>query len=61
MTTRHTITAALGTCVAATLLDPTRIVVTALLLRKARHDCPEMFDSAKAAVAVNAALAEEAS
>lgn len=52
--------AALGTAVAATLLDPTRIVVTALLLRKARHDCPELFDGRLAAIAVNAALAEEA-
>jgi hypothetical protein len=61
MTARSTFSTALGTCVAATLLDPTRIVVTALLLRKARHECPELFDGHKAAASVNAALAEEAS
>lgn len=58
---RTTAIATIGTCVAATLLDPTRIVMTALLLRRARRDCPEMFDGHKAAAAVNAALAEEAS
>lgn len=63
MTTQHhnTVAAAIGTCVAATLLDPTRIVMTALVLRKARRDHPEMFDGSQAVAAINAALAEEAS
>lgn len=59
--TRGAFTAALGTCVAATLIDPTRIVMTALVLRKARQANPHLFDGSRAIDAINAALAEEAS
>lgn len=61
MSTRSTAVAALGTCVAATLLDPVRIVAAAVVLRRLRREHPEMFDGHKAVAAINAALAEEAS
>jgi hypothetical protein len=56
---KRTFTAAIGTAVAATLLDPTRIVMTAIVLGRARKANPEMFDGHAAALAVDACLKEE--
>ena len=58
-TTRVTTTGLLGVCVAATLLDPLRIVMTALGLRRLRKANPELFDGAAALRAIELAIAEE--